>query len=235
MPLYPLYYDTETTGVRADKDRIIEIAAFDPIRNRTFCEFVNPGIPIPPEASSIHHITDDMVANSPSFAEIGQAFIDFCGPDAVLIAHNNDAFDKHFLDNECKRHSLNLPAWPQVDSLKWARKYRSDLPRHSLQFLRETYGIPANQAHRALDDVIVLYDVFSQMIGDLSIETVIELLSAPSVLSKMPFGKHQGTPLSQIPKSYIKWLVQSGAFEKPDNKELYQSFEKLGFFETSKT
>ncbi len=234
MALYPIYYDTETTGIKADKDRIVEIAAFDPTQNRTFCEFVNPGIPIPPEASSIHHITDAMVASSSSFLEVGQAFIDFCGPGAVLIAHNNDAFDRHFLNNECSRHDLTLPAWPQVDSLKWARKYRSDLPRHSLQFLREVYGIAANQAHRALDDVIVLHEIFSKMIDDLPIEKVIELLSASRSLSKMPFGKHQGTPLSQIPKAYVKWLGQSGAFDKPDNKELYESFEKLGFFSTGK-
>lgn len=234
MPLCPIYYDTETTGVKSDKDRIIEIAAYDPSNNRTFCQFVNPGMPIPPEASSIHHITDDMVASSPSFLEVGQAFIDFCGPDAVLIAHNNDGFDRHFLDQECKRNQLSLPAWPQVDSLKWSRKYRPDLPRHSLQFLREVYGIPPNQAHRALDDVIVLHNIFSQMIDDLPIETVIELLSSSVQITKMPFGKHQGTPLSQIPKSYVKWLSQSGAFDKPDNKDLFLSFEKLGFFSESK-
>jgi DNA polymerase-3 subunit epsilon len=230
VSLIPIYYDTETTGIKADKDRIVEIAAFDPINNRTFCELVNPGIPIPLEASSIHHITDEMVAASPSFAEVGKAFIDFCGDNAVLIAHNNDAFDKHFLNNECARHSLTLPKWPQVDSLKWARKYRPDLPKHSLQFLREAYGITANQAHRALDDVIVLHQVFSYMIDDLSMETVIELLSTSSVITKMPFGKHVGTPLSQIPKSYVKWLSESGAFDKPENKDLYQCFEKLGAF-----
>ncbi len=234
MPLYPIYYDTETTGTRSDKDRIIEIAGFDPVRNRTFCEFINPGIPIPPEASSIHHITDDMVANSPSFQEIGQAFINFCGEDAVLIAHNNDAFDRHFLENECKRHGLTLPSWPYIDSLKWARKYRPDLPRHSLQVLREVYGIPPNQAHRALDDVIVLHEMFSQMIDDLSMETILELLSGSTQISKMPFGKHQGTPLSQVPKSYVKWLSSSGAFEKPENKDLFACFEKLGFFTETK-
>jgi len=134
MTLYPVYYDTETTGIKSDKDRIVEIAAFDPTQNRTFCELVNPGIPIPPEASNVHHITDDMIENSPTFKEVGQAFIDFCGPGAVLIAHNNDGFDKHFIKKECDRHELILPDWPQVDSLKWSRKYRSDLPRHSLQF-----------------------------------------------------------------------------------------------------
>ncbi|MBM3192489.1 MAG: DNA polymerase III subunit epsilon, partial [Chlamydiae bacterium] len=57
----PIYYDTETTGVKSDKDRIVEIAAYDPYEEKTFVSLVNPGIPIPLEASQIHHITDDMV------------------------------------------------------------------------------------------------------------------------------------------------------------------------------
>lgn len=228
MSLYAIYYDTETTGVRSDKDRIIEIAGYNPLTGQSFCEFINPGMPIPKEATSIHHITDEMVASSPSFAEVGKAFIEFCGPNAVLIAHNNDAFDKPFLEQECQRNLINLPSWPYIDSLKWARKYRPDLPRHALQFLREAYNIPSNQAHRALDDVIVLHRVFSQMIDDLSIEEVINLLKAPSQIAKMPFGKHQGKPLAEIPKDYIAWLSKSGAFEKAENQELQKSFEKLG-------
>lgn len=229
MALLPIYYDTETTGTKFDKDRVIEIAAFDPVGNRTFCRFVNPGYPIPPEASAIHHITDDMVAASPSFQEVGAAFIEFCGPNAVLIAHNNDNFDKLFLDAEMKRNHLSLPStWKFIDTLKWARKYRNDLPRHSLQVLRETYGIPPNQAHRALDDVIVLHAVFSQMIDDLSMETILDLLSAPTQVSRMPFGKHQGKALSEVPKDYVQWLKQTGAFDKPENKDLKEGFEKIG-------
>ena len=228
MALYPIYYDTETTGISSDKDRIIEIAAYNPETKESFCEFVNPGMPIPKEATSVHHITDEMVENSPSFAVVGQAFIDFCGADAVLIAHNNDAFDRHFLEKECLRNGLTIPSWKYVDSLKWARKYRPDLPRHALQILREVYGVASNQAHRALDDVIVLHEIFSQMIDDLPIDKVLELMSAPQQVSKMPFGKHQGKPLSEIPKDYVKWLAKSGAFEKPENGELMKGFEKLG-------
>ncbi|NGX39345.1 MAG: DNA polymerase III PolC-type [Chlamydiae bacterium] len=224
----PIYYDTETTGIRSEKDRIIEIAAYDPIEGRSFCEFVNPGSPIPPEASAIHHITDEMVADASSFEEIGLAFAEFCPENTVLIAHNNDGFDKHFLEKEFSRSSLTLPSWEYLDSLKWARRYRSDLPRHSLQHLREAYGIPSNQAHRALDDVMVLYEIFSRMIDDLSIERVMELLSQPKVLERMPFGKHQGKPLNKVPKSYISWLSDNGAFDKPQNKELKESLEKIG-------
>lgn len=223
-----IYYDTETTGVRSDQDRIIEIAAFDPVLGRTFNEFINPGIPIPKEATAIHTITDEMVKEAPSFKVIGQAFIDFCGDDAVLIAHNNDSFDILFLKQEAARHDLKLPDWLFVDSLKWARKYRPDLPRHSLQHLREVYAIPANQAHRALNDVMVLHQVFTSMIDDLPIELVIKLLNKASQIERMPFGKHQGKLLSEVPKDYVSWLKSNGAFDKPDNASLKAAFEKAG-------
>ncbi len=226
--LRPIYYDTETTGVRNDKDKIIELAAFDPIDNRTFCRLINPGCPIPPEASAIHHITDAMVADAPSFRTIAEEFMAFCPEGTVLIAHNNDAFDKLFLEQEFKRADLAFPDYRFIDTLKWSRKYRSDLPRHTLQSLREVYGFPANQAHRALDDVIVLHQVFSVMIDDLSMETVMELLARPQVLSKMPFGKHQGKMLADVPKDYVAWLASSGAFDKAENQELKDNFQKLG-------
>lgn len=223
-----IYYDTETTGVRSDKDCIIEIAAFDPVQNRTFEELVNPGIPIPPDASAIHGITDEMVKNAPSFAEIGKRFLDFCaGDDVVLIAHNNDGFDIHFLRNECNRHNLPFPTFKTLDTLKWARRYRPDLPRHSLQVLREVYGFAANNAHRALDDVVILHQVFSAMLDDLTIKQAYTLLNLPRSLRHMPFGKYQGKLLEELPKDYVSWLASSGAFEKPENKELKEALESL--------
>ena len=233
MNMRPIFYDTETTGIRADRDRIIEIAAFDPVLNRSFEMLVNPGIPIPPDATAIHHITNDMVSNSPSFAHVGTEFINFCQGEVVLIAHNNDAFDLHFLQNEFSRHNLAMPTWKFLDSLKWARRYRPDLPRHTLQFLREIYGFPANNAHRALDDVIVLHQVFSQMTDDLSILDIFSLLNKPRQIQHMPFGKHQGQPLGLVPRDYVRWLADQGVFEKPENTELKSSFQKLGVLEAA--
>lgn len=227
-PFIPIYYDTETTGIRNDKDRIIELAAYDPITERTFCKLINPGIPIPKEATAIHHISDSMVANEPGFKQIAEEFLAFCPSNAVLIAHNNDAFDKPFLENEFRRAGVEFPAFKFIDTLKWARRYRPDLPRHTLQFLREVYGFAANQAHRALDDVIILHQVFSVMIDNLPMEKVLDLMVKPQVLSKMPFGKHQGKPLTEVPKSYIAWLSSSGAFDKAESQELKENFVKLG-------
>lgn len=224
----PLYYDTETTGIRSDEDRIIEIAIFDPEQDRTYEQLINPGMPIPPESTAIHNITDEMVATSPSFKEIAPDLIEFCSGDVVLIAHNNDAFDKHFLKAEFERNKVEMPEWPMIDSLKWSRKYRPDLPRHALQYLRELHDIPANNAHRALDDVIVLHKVFSEMVDDLSMETIHSLLNRKETIKHMPFGKYRGKPLSAVPKSYVTYLLGQGAFDKPDNAALKEAFIASG-------
>ena len=223
----PIYYDTETTGVRPDKDRVIEIAAYDPEGDRTFVQLINPGCSIPAESTQITGITDEMVASAPGYEVVGQQFIEFCGPDAVLIAHNNERFDKLFIEAESARSNLVLPAWKYIDTLKWSRKYRSDLPSHALQNLREVYGFEANQAHRALDDVTTLYRIFSVMIDDLSIPTVLELLSQSSNSNRMPFGKYQGRLLSEVPPDYLQWLKGSGAFDKPENRELKEALTKM--------
>jgi DNA polymerase III subunit epsilon len=228
MPLRAIYYDTETTGIKAEKDRIIELAAYDPLHDRWFESFINPGLPIPKEATAIHHITDEMVADAPSFAEVGKQFIDFCEGEVLLIAHNNDSFDVHFLRNEFGRHAIEMPSWKFLDSLKWARRYRPDLPKHSLQFLREIYQIPENNAHRARDDVDVLYRTFFPMIGDLSIDVVYNLLNRTREITTMPFGKHKDQPLDKVPKHYVQWLSENGALDKPENSDLKQAFQKLG-------
>ncbi len=177
MAKRPIFFDTETTGTNPRQDRIVELAAYDPIQGRSFERLINPGMPIPPETIMVHQITDAMVANEPAFGAVMLDFIAFCEGDVALIAHNADSFDVPFIQSEAKRHNITLPDdWLYIDSLKWSRRYRKDLPRHSLQFLRQTYGVNANQAHRALNDVMVLYEVFSLMTDDLSCDEIAGLL-----------------------------------------------------------
>ena len=47
----------------------------------------------------------------------------------------------------------------------------------------------------------------------------------------MPFGKHQGKLLSEVPKDYVQWLKQSGAFDKSENASLKEAFQNLGYTE----
>ena len=203
MSFRPIFYDTETTGTQSDKDKIIEIAAFDPVQNRFFEMLVNLGIPIPKESMAISGITDEMVRDAEPFHLVGKKFIEFCSGKVALIAHNNDNFDLLFLRKECQRAQLELPLhWIYIDSLKWARRYRKDLPRHSLQYLRQMYSVEEKKAHRALNDVLVLMEVFQRMTDDLSIETIYSMLqrveasSSPSPVSpttQLPQRPHQKT------------------------------------------
>lgn len=227
----PIYYDTETTGIKPGKDRIIEIAAYDPQQDRTFCSFVYPEGPIPMESSAISGITDEMVKDAPLFTKVGPAFAEFCSGEVVLIAHNNDNFDKLFLEYEYGKANYPMPNWQYLDTLKWSRKYRPDLPRHSLQFLREVFAIEANQAHRAMDDVMVLHQVFNRLIDDLSWDDVLRLVNQSSQATRMPFGKYAGKPLSDVPKDYVAWLSKNGALDKKENSALKDSFAKLGLLE----
>ncbi|EPP35026.1 exonuclease, DNA polymerase III, epsilon subunit family domain protein [Chlamydia ibidis] len=224
-----IFYDTETTGTQIERDRVVEIAAYNSITQESFVTYVNPEIPIPEDASKIHGITTEMVTSAPKFSEMYEKFISFCGPDSILVAHNNDNFDYPLLQKECRRHSLPPLDLPSIDSLKWAQKYRPDLPKHNLQYLRQVYGFEDNQAHRALDDVITLHRVFSALTGDLQPQQIIELMSArchPKVF-KMPFGKYRGKPITEVPASYISWLEQQGALDKPENKDVKAAIDSL--------
>lgn len=217
-----IFYDTETTGTNTEKDRVIEIAAYNGSTGESFSSYINPGIPIPKEASNIHGITDDMVSSSPTFPVVFEQFAAFCGSDSVLVAHNNYNFDYPLLLKECQRHSLPLFQRSMIDSLKWAQKYRADLPKHTLQYLAQVYGYTVTQTHRALDDVLLLHKIFSILTGDLTPNQIIALLNetAHPKVFKMPFGKYRGKPLTEVPQSYLKWLEDQGALDKVENKEL---------------
>ena len=105
-----VFFDLETTGVNANSDRIVEIAYLKvhPNGNEETKTFrVNPGIPIPKEASDIHHITDEDVANSPSFKEIGKNIAkDIEGCD--LAGFNSNRFDVPLLAEEFLRNDIDI-------------------------------------------------------------------------------------------------------------------------------
>ena len=75
-----VFFDLETTGVDTAKDRIVEISMVKVMPNgdeivRT--RRINPQMPIPAEATAIHHITDEDVKNEPTFAQIAKSLSQF--------------------------------------------------------------------------------------------------------------------------------------------------------------
>jgi DNA polymerase-3 subunit epsilon len=131
--------------------------------------------------------------------------MEFCDGNVALVAHNGETFDLPFLRAEMKRANLEIPThWLFIDSLKWARRYRKDLPRHSLQYLRQVYGIAENQAHRALNDVMILFDVYSQMVDNLTCEQVVELLSRSAKYdAKKEVPSVKPAPIQQQQETFV--------------------------------
>lgn len=148
-------FDTETTGLWALSHKIVEIAAvkfrIDSPLTEEFESLVNPGRPIPPEVTAIHGITDEMVAEAPSSAAALKAFVEFCGPDAVLVAHNAP-FDMSFIGNELARAGIPYPENPIVDTVEIYRRYCTGLMSYSLLSLSQHFGFALAQEHRGLSD-----------------------------------------------------------------------------------
>ena len=152
-------FDLETTGMSPVNDRIVEIAAMRVEVTGEYSSFntlINPGRLIPPGASRVHHITDDMVADSPRFQHIGHDFLEFAR-NSTLVAHNA-RFDLSFLQESLARTGLPLWQGKTMDSLMLVRKLYPGLPSYSLQNLRNTLQLDRSgddlSAHRAGDDVV---------------------------------------------------------------------------------
>lgn len=146
--------DVETTGLDAmSGHEICEVAAL-PVygngkREEAFAKLVNPGRPIPPEASNVNGITDDAVLNAPDMEEIAQGFLHFVG-DSVLVMHNAP-FDMSFI--QCKLERLKLPLLSNlvIDTLALAKR-EFGYGGNSLGQLAKKLSLDKGVAHRALGD-----------------------------------------------------------------------------------
>jgi len=147
-------FDLETTGLSPYVDRVVELAAvkIDQDKNVTsFESLVNPQISIPLSNQKIHHISDEMVKNSPLLESILPQFLSFV-KNSPLIAHNA-SFDMGFLIYFMQQSHLELIPLDLFDSLKLARKVLSKGPANKkLETLGNYFELPRKALHRALDD-----------------------------------------------------------------------------------
>lgn len=171
--------DTETTGLSADKDRIVEIACIElnnhiPTKN-IFHTFINPEIKVSADAFSVHGYSDEFLSNKPKFKEIVKNFLDFI-KDKKLVIHNAD-FDLGFLNNELRR--LNVKPILKSDVVDTLQIARSKFPGvgNSLDALCKRYkiNVEAREKHSALVDCHLLSKVYIELIDKKELTLDLEL------------------------------------------------------------
>ena len=105
-----VFFDLETTGINIVKDRIVEISfvkVYPNGKEESNTRRINPEMPIPPESTAIHGITDEDVKDCPTFKEIAKSLaaqIEGCD----LAGYNSNRFDIPLLAEEFLRAGVDI-------------------------------------------------------------------------------------------------------------------------------
>ena len=139
-------FDIESTGINWRTDRIIDLALVKllPDGQREQYTFrVNPGMPIPPESTAVHQITDDDVAGCPGFADVVDDVLRVLSG-ADLCGYNMIRFDLPMLAKECERAGKSI-ALDDVRLIDAQRIFHKREPRDLTACLLYTSPSPRDQ------------------------------------------------------------------------------------------
>ncbi|AKP66665.1 PolC-type DNA polymerase III [Companilactobacillus ginsenosidimutans] len=161
-------FDTETTGLSAVYDSMIEIGATKMKDGEVvdrFDEFINPGHPLSEITTNLTSITTEMVENAPDEKAIIDKFMDFVGDD-ILVGHNV-TFDMGFMNAALTRQGHPRLSMPVVDTLELSRTLHSEYRNHKLDSLAKKYNIVLEHHHRADSDAettgYLMYKLFEEL------------------------------------------------------------------------
>jgi len=144
--------DVETTGGSPASDRVIEIAVilYDGERIvETYSTLVNPLRGIDPYVTKLTGITQEMVADAPTFESIHQKILDLTH-ESIFVAHNVK-FDFGMIRQEYRRLGIDFNR-KQLDTVNLARKVLPGFESYSLGNICQSLGIEIRDRHRALGD-----------------------------------------------------------------------------------
>lgn len=228
-----IVFDLETTGLVAGSDRIIELAAVKVMPDGeeiSKCWLLNPCVPIPPETSEIHGITDEIVKDCPSFNEKAAEIFEFF-EDCDLAGFNSDRFDIPCLAAEFERAGFDLGA-ARVNHIDVQRIYHKMEPRDLAAAVRFYCNRDHTGAHGAEADAQATLDVLKAQLeryGSLpkTAAEMDEFLCPRDPLNAdrnglvrwsekkhawtINFGQKKGQTLRELfthEKNYLRWIVK---------------------------
>lgn len=225
-----IFFDLETTGTNITKDRIVEISMIKIMPNGTENERtirLNPEMPIPAEATAVHGITDENVANCRTFKMIAADLAkSFQGCD--IAGFNSNRFDIPMLDQEFQRAGVKFdfskPRFIDVQTIFHKKEQRTLVAAYKFYC-----GKDLNDAHSASADTRATYEVLKaqlDMYDDLPND--MEALSEYSSQNRnvdlagrviyneqkqevINFGKYKGQLVTDVLRQdpgYYSWILQ---------------------------
>ena len=224
-----IFFDLETTGVNISKDRIVEISLIKVMPSGQEIEKtlrINPEMPIPAEATAVHHITDEDVKNAPTFKQVAKElgkFFEGCD----IAGFNSNKFDIPLLMEEFLRADVNvdLSRHRFIDEQTIFHK----MEQRTLVAAYKFYcGKNLEDAHSANADTKATYEVLKAQLDRYpELKNDVEFLSTFSTHNrnvdlagriiyndqKVPvfnFGKYKGVSVEEVLRKdmgYFGWMM----------------------------
>ena len=227
-----VFFDLETTGTSVTNDRIVEICllkVFPDGREQEKTYRVNPGIPIPPAATAVHHITDDDVRDKPTFPQIArevELFFEGCD----IAGFNSNRFDVPMLAEEFLRAGVDIdfskPRFIDVQVIYHKMEQRTLSAAYKFYCDKNL-----DDAHSATGDTRATYEVLKAQLDRYgsALQNDVKWLSEYTYYTHnvdfsgyfiyndqgeevVNFGKYKGRILSEVIKrdpSYYDWIMKS--------------------------
>ena len=226
-----VFFDLETTGVQVAKDRIVEISILKVLPNgnkESKTWLVNPTIPIPEETTAIHGISDEKVANEPTFAQLATEISELIH-NCDLAGYNSNKFDIPLLAEEFLRVDIdfNMDNRKAVDIQNIFHKMEQRTLSAAYQFY---CGKSLQNAHSSKADTMATFEVLESQIDKYDdLKSDVSFLSEFSKRGKnvdlagfikyneddipcFSFGKHKGKTVDYILENesgYFGWLLNA--------------------------
>ena len=225
-----VFFDLETTGTNISSDRIVEISMVKVMPNGeeiVKTRRINPEMPIPAEATAVHHITDEDVRNEPTFKQLAKSlreFIqgcDFCG-------FNSNRFDLPLLAEEFLRAGVDVDLFRRAKYIDVQNIFHKKEQRTLVAAYKFYCDKDLENAHSAEADTLATYEVLEAQIeryGDIG--TTVEELAEFSTHGEsvdfagrialndkgeevFTFGKYKGQRVEDVFRrepSYYSWMM----------------------------
>lgn len=228
-----IFFDLETTGTNITHDRIVEISTIKIMPDGAEVERtrrINPEMPIPAEATAVHHITDADVADQPTFRQIAKSLAEMFD-NCDIAGFNSNRFDIPLLLEEFNRagvaFDISKAKFIDVQTIFHKREPRNLVAAYKFYCGKDLDGAhaAANDTRATLEVLKAQLDRYSDLPADVkglseysshtrNVDIMGRLVYDDNKMEIINFGKYKGQPAEDVLRKdpgYYSW-VQQGDF-----------------------